>query len=141
MQVQNGSRVKVHYTGKLDDGSVFDTSLQEGREPLEFTIGEGKMIPGFENGLLGMEIGEKKTIAMSPGDAYGETRDDLLFEVPISNVPPNVEVGATLQAEFEPGVTVIFTVTDIKNDTVVLDGNHHLAGKNLTFEVEVVEFN
>lgn len=141
MQVQNGSRVKVHYTGKLDDGSVFDTSLQEGREPLEFTIGEGKMIPGFENGLLGMEIGEKKTIAMSPGDAYGETRDDLLFEVPISNVPPNVEVGATLQAEFEQGVPVIFTVTDIKNDTVVLDGNHPLAGKNLTFEVEVVEFN
>lgn len=141
MQVQNGSRVKVHYTGKLDDGSVFDTSLQEGREPLEFTIGEGKMIPGFENGLLGMEIGEKKTIAMSPGDAYGETRDDLLFEVPISNVPPNVEVGATLQAEFEQGVPVIFTVTDIKNDTVVLDGNHPLAGKNLTFEVEVVESN
>ncbi len=141
MQVQNGSRVKVHYTGKLDDGSVFDTSLQEGREPLEFTIGEGKMIPGFENGLLGMEIGEKKTIAMSPGDAYGETRDDLLFEVPISNVPPNVKVGATLQAEFEQGVPVIFTVTDIKNDTVVLDGNHPLAGKNLTFEVEVVESN
>ena len=135
MQVQNGSRVKVHHTGKLDDGSVFDTSLQEGREPLEFTIGEGKMIPGFENGLLGMEIGEKKTIAMSPGDAYGETRDDLLFEVPISNVPPNVEVGATLEAEFEQGVPVIFTVTDIKNDTVVLDGNHPLAGKNLTSSV------
>jgi FKBP-type peptidyl-prolyl cis-trans isomerase 2 len=141
MQVQNGSRVKVHYTGKLDDGSVFDTSLQEGRDPLEFTIGEGRMIPGFENGLLGMEIGDKKTISMVPGDAYGELRDDLLFEVPISNVPPNVELGATLQAELEEGVPVIFTVIDIKNDTVVLDGNHPLAGKNLTFEVEVVESN
>lgn len=141
MQVQNGSRVKVHYTGKLDDGSVFDTSLQEGRDPLEFTIGEGMMIPGFENGLLGMEIGDKKTISMVPGDAYGELRDDLLFEVPISNVPPNVELGATLQAELEEGKPVIFTVIDIKNDTVVLDGNHPLAGKNLTFEVEVVESN
>lgn len=139
MQIQNGSRVKIHYIGKLDDGTVFDTSLQEGRQPLEFTIGEGKMIPGFENGLLGMEIGEKKTISMSPSDAYGETRDDLLFEVPMTNVPPNVEIGATLQAEFQDGNPVIFTVTEIKHDTVVLDGNHPLAGKNLTFDIEVVE--
>ena len=139
MQIQNGSRVKVHYTGKFEDGSVFDTSLQEGRQPLEFTIGEGRMIPGFESGLIGMEIGEKKTITMTPNDAYGETRDDLLFEVPISNVPPNVEVGATLQAELQDGKPFMFTVTEIKHDTVVLDGNHPLAGKNLTFDIEVVE--
>lgn len=139
MQIQNGSRVKVHYTGKFEDGSVFDTSLQEGRQPLEFTIGEGRMIPGFESGLIGMEIGEKKTITMTPNDAYGETRDDLLFEVPISNVPPNVEVGATLQAELQDGKPFMFTVTEIKHDTVILDGNHPLAGKNLTFDIEVVE--
>ncbi len=141
MQIQNGSRVKIHYTGKLDNGEIFDSSMQEGREPLEFTVGEGQMIPGFENGLIGMILGEKKTITMEADSAYGEVRDDLLFEVPLTNVPPGVEVGATLQAEFEQGVPVIFTVTEIKLDTVVLDGNHPLAGKNLTFDVEVVELN
>lgn len=141
MQIQNGSRVKIHYTGKLDNGEIFDSSMQEGREPLEFTVGEGQMIPGFENGLVGMILGEKKTITMEAESAYGEVRDDLLFEVPLTNVPPGVEVGATLQAEFEQGVPVVFTVTEIKLDTVVLDGNHPLAGKNLTFDVEVVELN
>jgi FKBP-type peptidyl-prolyl cis-trans isomerase 2 len=141
MQIQNGSRVKIHYTGKLDNGEIFDSSMQEGREPLEFTVGEGQMIPGFENGLIGMILGEKKTITMEAESAYGEVRDDLLFEVPLTNVPPGVEVGATLQAEFEQGVPVVFTVTEIKLDTVVLDGNHPLAGKNLTFDVEVVELN
>jgi FKBP-type peptidyl-prolyl cis-trans isomerase 2 len=141
MQIQNGSRVKIHYTGKLDNGEIFDSSMQEGREPLEFTVGEGQMIPGFESGLIGMILGEKKTITMEAESAYGEVRDDLLFEVPLTNVPPGVEVGATLQAEFEQGVPVVFTVTEIKLDTVVLDGNHPLAGKNLTFDVEVVELN
>ena len=139
MQIQNGSKVKIHYTGKLENGEVFDTSYQDGREPLEFVIGEGQVIQGFESGLLGMQLGEKKTIQMVSENAYGPVRDDLLFEVPITNVPENVQVGNTLQAEFENGAPVIFTVTEIKIDTVILDGNHPLAGKDLTFDVEVVE--
>ncbi len=139
MEVQNGSKVKIHYTGKLENGEVFDSSLEEGRDPLEFVIGEGQLIKGFENGVLGMKLGEKKTIEMTAEDAYGPVREDLLFEVPITNVPPTVQVGNTLQAEFEKGNPVLFTVTDIKIDTVILDGNHPLAGKNLTFDVEVIE--
>lgn len=139
MEIQNGSKVKIHYTGRLESGEIFDTSLQDGRVPLEFVVGEGQMIPGFETGILGMQLGEKKTINMTPELAYGEIREDLQFEVPITNVPPSVQIGQTLQAEFEAGVPVLFTVTDIKLDTVVLDGNHPLAGKNLEFDVEVIE--
>jgi FKBP-type peptidyl-prolyl cis-trans isomerase 2 len=139
MQVQNGNKVKIHYTGKLADGQIFDTSLQEGRDPLEFTVGQGMMIPGFESGVMGMSVGEKKTITMASDDAYGPTREDLLFEVPITNVPPAVKVGDTLRAEVENGMMSLFTVTEVKIDTVVLDGNHPLAGKDLTFDVEVLE--
>ena len=139
MEVQNGSKVKIHYTGRLDNGEIFDSSLQDGREPLEFVVGEGKMIRGFENGVMGMQLGEKKTISMDSDDAYGAVREDLLFEVPITNVPPTVQIGNTLQAEFENGIPVLFTVTDIKIDTVVLDGNHPLAGKSLTFDIELVD--
>jgi len=139
MQVQNGNKVKIHYTGKLEDGQVFDTSLQEGRDPLEFTVGQGMMIPGFESGVIGMSVGEKKTITMGSDDAYGPTREDLLFEVPITNVPPAVKVGDTLRAEVENGMMSLFTVTEVKIETVVLDGNHPLAGKDLTFDVELLE--
>lgn len=139
MQIQNGSRVRIHYTGKFDDGEVFDSSLSDGREPLEFVIGEGQMITGFETGVVGMQVGEKKTISMTSEDAYGPVREDLLFEVPITNVPQSVQVGNTLQAEFENSGPVLFVVSEVKFDTVVLDGNHPLAGKNLTFDVEVVE--
>jgi FKBP-type peptidyl-prolyl cis-trans isomerase 2 len=139
MQVQNGNKVKIHYTGKLADGQIFDTSLQEGRDPLEFTVGQGMMIPGFESGVMGMSVGEKKTITMASDDAYGPTREDLLFEVPITNVPPAVKVGDTLRAEVENGMMSLFTVTEVKIDTVVLDGNHPLAGKDLTFDVELLD--
>jgi FKBP-type peptidyl-prolyl cis-trans isomerase 2 len=139
MQVQNGNKVKIHYTGKLADGQVFDTSLQDGRDPLEFTVGQGMMIPGFETGVMGMEVGEKRTITMASDDAYGPTRDDLMFEVPITNVPPEVKVGDTLRAEVENGMMSLFTVTEVKIETVVLDGNHPLAGKDLTFDVELLE--
>lgn len=139
MEIQNGSKVKIHYTGRLENGEVFDTSLQDGREALEFVVGSGQMIPGFETGILGMQLGETKKITMSPESAYGEVREDLQFEVPITNVPPTVQIGQTLQAEFEEGVPVLFTVTDIKLDSVVLDGNHPLAGKNLEFDIEVIE--
>lgn len=139
MQVQNGNKVRIHYTGRLQDGKVFDTSLQEGREPLEFVVGQGTMIQGFESGVMGMEVGEKKTISIACDEAYGPLRDDLLFEVPIANVPPSVKVGDTLKAEVDNGMTSLFTVTELKIDTVVLDGNHPLAGKDLTFDLELIE--
>lgn len=139
MQVQNGNKVKIHYTGKFTDGQVFDTSLQEGREPLEFVVGQGSMIQGFESGVMGMQVGEKRTISIAADDAYGQVRDDLLFEVPITNVPPAVKVGDTLKAEVEEGMQSLFMVTEVKLDTVVLDGNHPLAGKELTFDIELLE--
>jgi FKBP-type peptidyl-prolyl cis-trans isomerase 2 len=139
MQIQQGSKVKVHYTGKLETGEIFDTSYQDGREPLEFVVGQGQMIQGFETGIIGMQVGEKRTISMLSENAYGPVRDDLLFEVPMTNVPEGVQIGNTLQAEFDNGAPVIFTVTDIKLDTVILDGNHPLAGKNLTFDIELVD--
>lgn len=139
MQVQNGNRVRIHYTGRLPDGNVFDSSLQEGREPLDFVVGQGMMIQGFETGVIGMEVGEKRTISMASDDAYGPVRDDLLFEVPVSNVPPSVKVGDTLRAEVENGMMSLFTVTELRLDTVILDGNHPLAGKDLTFDVELID--
>jgi len=139
MQVQNGNKVKIHYTGKFTDGQVFDSSLQDGREPLEFVVGQGSMIQGFESGVMGMQVGEKRTISIAAEDAYGQVRDDLLFEVPITNVPPAVKVGDTLKAEVEEGMQSLFMVTEVKLDTVVLDGNHPLAGRELTFDIELLE--
>ncbi len=138
MQVQNGSKVSIHYTGKLSDGQVFDTSVQEGRVPLEFVVGEGSMIEGFERGVLGMEVGDTRTITMASDDAYGPVRDDLMFEVPITNVPTTVKVGDALRAEVDNGMMSLFTVTEVKIDTVVLDGNHPLAGKDLTFDIQLL---
>jgi len=134
--IEKGSKVKVHYTGKLEDNNVFDTSVN--KEPLEFTVGEGMLIPGFENGVLGMKTGDKKTIELSVEEAYGERRDDLINEIPKTNLPENVEVGQMLQAETEQGpITVV--VTDINEETAKIDANHPLAGRKLFFDLEIVE--
>ena len=136
MKIENGKKVKVHYTGKNVTGEVFDTS--EGREPLSFTVGEGMMIKGFENGLMGMETGEKKTIEIEPGDAYGETREDLFTEVDKNQLPEGTTEGQTLQAMTEQG-PINVTVKELKEDVAVLDMNHPLAGKTLVFDLEIVE--
>tara|TARA_Y100000389_G_C17428178_1_gene500873 strand:+ start:543 stop:959 length:417 start_codon:yes stop_codon:yes gene_type:complete len=136
MKIENGKKVKVHYTGKNVTGEVFDTS--EGREPLSFTVGEGMMIKGFENGLMGMETGEKKTIELEPGEAYGETREDLFTEVDKKQLPEGTTEGQTLQAMTEQG-PINVTVKEFKEDVAVLDMNHPLAGKKLVFDLEVVE--
>jgi len=134
--IEKGSKVKVHYTGKLEDNNVFDTSVN--KEPLEFTVGEGMLIPGFENGVLGMKTGDKKTIELSVEEAYGERRDDLINEIPKNNLPENVEVGQMLQAETEQGpITVV--VTDINEETAKIDANHPLAGRKIFFDLEIVE--
>jgi FKBP-type peptidyl-prolyl cis-trans isomerase 2 len=136
MKIENGKKVKVHYTGKHVDGEVFDTS--EGREPLSFTIGEGMMIKGFEEGLMGMETGEKKTVEIEPSEAYGEAREDLFTEVEKAKLPEDVSEGQMLQAMTEQG-PINVTVTELKEDVAVLDMNHPLAGKKLVFDLEVVE--
>lgn len=135
---KQGDTVQVHYTGKLEDGTVFDSS--EGREPLEFTIGSGQVIPGFEEAALGMEVGETKQARLEVGEAYGERREDLVLEVPREQLPDEVDVdlGTPLQLQQPDGRAVPVTVTDLDDETVTLDANHPLSGKELNFELTLV---
>jgi FKBP-type peptidyl-prolyl cis-trans isomerase 2 len=136
-KVETTSKVKVHYTGKLEDGTIFDTSLTEGREALEVQLGEGQLIKGFEAGLIDMSEGEKKTIELSVEDAYGEPRPEFINEIPKSNVPEGVQEGENLQG-MGPQGPVNVKVTAVNEETVTLDANHPLAGKKLIFELELV---
>jgi FKBP-type peptidyl-prolyl cis-trans isomerase 2 len=136
-QITNGSSVSVNYTGRLEDGTIFDTSLHEGRTPLTATLGQGQLIPGFENGLMGMSVGEKKTIEINPSDAYGEVNPQMMSEVPLTQVPSGVKVGDQLQGQNQYG-PVNVVVKEVKDDSVILDMNHPLAGKKLIFDLEVV---
>ena len=140
MQVaEKNDTVKVHYVGQLKDGTVFDSS--EGREPLSFTIGENQVIPGFESGVIGMKESEKKKLHIPADDAYGQVTDDLVYEVNRDQVPAdiNLEVGLPLQLRSNEGQSLNVVVTNLTDDKVTLDGNHPLAGKDLTFEVTMVE--
>ena len=137
-KVETNSTVILNYTGKLEDGSVFDSSLVEGREPLKATLGKNELIGGFENGLVGMSIGEKKTVEIDPENAYGEILDHLIQEVDKTQMPGDVEVGTALQAQTQMG-PVNFVVKEVKEGTVILDANHPLAGKKLIFDLEVLE--
>jgi FKBP-type peptidyl-prolyl cis-trans isomerase SlpA len=139
-KIKNGDNVSVHYTGKLEDGSVFDTSLAEGREPLTVTLGQGQLIPGFENGLIDMTAGEMKTIEIEPENAYGDINPQMVSEVSLTQVPEGVKAGDMLQGQNQFG-PVSVVVTEIKESTVVLDMNHPLAGKKLIFDLEVVSVN
>ena len=138
-QVKDGDVVRVHYTGKLTNGEQFDSST--GREPLEFTVGGGQMIKGFDDAMPGMTVGEKKTINIQPEDAYGHKNEDAVIEFPRTNVPPDMplEVGMQLQLRDEEGHPVPVTIAEVKDDTVLLDANHMLAGKELIFEIELLE--
>jgi len=135
--IENGKIVAVHYTGKLNDGVTFDSS--EGREPLKFQVGSGQIIPGFENAKLGKNVGDKVTIDISPDEAYGQVREDLIVKVGLDQMPGEVQVGQTLQAQAENGQSVNVIVTEVNEDHVIIDGNHPLAGRQLTFDIEVVE--
>jgi FKBP-type peptidyl-prolyl cis-trans isomerase SlpA len=139
-QIKEGASVSVNYTGRLEDGTIFDTSIQEGREPLTATLGQGQLIPGFENGLIGMLVGEKKTVEIDPEQAYGEINPELVSEVPLDRVPEGVKVGDQLQGQNQYG-PVNVVVREVKEDVVVLDMNHPLAGKKLIFDLEVVSVN
>jgi FKBP-type peptidyl-prolyl cis-trans isomerase 2 len=138
--VQNGDSVKVNYTGRLEDVSVFDSSLTEGREPLNVTLGQGQLIKGFENGLVDMTEGEKKTIEIEPSDAYGEINEMLVTEVNKTQVPEGIEVGQMLQG-MGPMGPINVTVVEVSESTVKVDANHPLAGKKLIFDLEVVSVN
>lgn len=137
-KIQNGDTVKVNYTGKFEDGSVFDSSMVEGRQPLTVTLGQGQLIPGFERGLIDMSIGESKTIEIEPTDAYGDVNEDMCQEVEKTMLPEDIYEGMMLQASGPQGVFNV-VVKEIKETTAILDANHPLAGKKLFFDLEVVE--
>lgn len=134
--IQMGNVVSVHYTGKLTDGEMFDSS--EGREPLTFQMGSGQIIPGFETALVGKNVGDKVTINIQPDDAYGQVREDLIVKVEKSQMPGEVYEGMSLQAQAEDGQAINVTVKEVYADHVMIDGNHPLAGKELVFDIEVV---
>lgn len=133
-----GDTVRVHYTGTLDDGTVFDSS--EGRDPLEFTIGTNTVIPGFESAVVGLKVGESTRVVIGPEDAYGPRLDGKVVVVERSRLPdePEPEPGMVLQAQGPEG-TVLLTIADVEDDQVTLDGNHPLAGQQLTFKIELAE--
>lgn len=136
-KIKNGDSVKVNYTGKLENGTIFDSSMVEGREPLSVVIGEKKLIKGFESALIDMSIGEKKTIEIEPSEGYGEINEMLVSEVPKTNVPEGVKEGEMLQGMTQLG-PVSVRVVEVKEESVILDANHPLAGKKLVFDLEVV---
>ncbi|QGY40133.1 peptidylprolyl isomerase [Pseudodesulfovibrio cashew] len=140
MTAQQGSTVKVHYTGTLkEDGSRFDSS--EGRDPLEFKLGEGMVIAGFEKAVIGKSVGDKVTTEIPPAEGYGDPNPQLVFQVRRNQIPPNVELqeGVMLELRTEDGQPAYVRVTEFDEETVTLDGNHPLAGKTLVFDIEVVE--
>jgi len=137
--VQVGDTVKVHYTGKLDDGTEFDSSA--GRDPLQFTVGEGQVIPGFEEAVIGMKLGESKTVKIPADKAYGPYDKEKVGIIDRSQFPADVEleVGQKLTVRPPSGEMITATVIDVSETSVTVDANHHLAGKDLIFEIELVE--
>lgn len=139
VQAKSGDTVKIHYTGKLDDGTVFDSSIN--RDPLEFTLDQGQVIPGFEQAVVGMSPGESKTQKIPVDQAYGPYREDMVIQVSKEMLPPDLqpEVGQQLQVQQPTGQAIPVIVTDVSNGQVTLDANHPLAGENLTFDIQLVE--
>ena len=139
MAATNGDTVRVHYTGTLDDGTQFDSS--EGREPLEFTLGSGQVIPGFDAGVTGMEPGDTKTIQIPADEAYGPRRDEMMLSVSPDQFPEGMDpqVGQQLQLQQPDGQAVVVRVAEVTDDGVTLDANHPLAGEDLTFELTLDE--
>lgn len=138
-KVKDGDTVKVHYTGKLKDGTIFDSSVA--REPLMFQMGAGQLIQGFEQAVMGMEPGDSKTINLAPDEAYGPYLDDLIQEIGCEELPQGFqpETGMVLQFRQPDGQTTLATVIEVSESKMKIDGNHPLAGKDLTFEIELVE--
>jgi peptidylprolyl isomerase len=138
-QAKDGDKVTVHYTGKLSDGTVFDST--EGEEPLVFTLGELDFIDGFVDGILGMSVGEKKTVTLSPEQAYGDRSEEMVMDLPREGFPPDldIEIGFELEVTDENDESMLVTVVNIDDQNVTLDGNPPLAGKTLTFDLELLK--
>ena len=138
-QVKSGDTVKVHYHGRSTDGTTFDSSA--GREPLQFEVGSGMVIPGFDNGVMGMQVGDKKTIQIPVEEAYGPKNPDMIVAFPVSEFPEDMdlEIGMRLNMTNSEGHVIPVVVTEIGEENVMLDANHPLAGENLTFDIELVE--
>ncbi|MEM6525050.1 MAG: peptidylprolyl isomerase [Bacteroidota bacterium] len=137
--VKKGDKIRVHYTGKLRNGQVFDSS--EGRSPLEFEVGSGMMIAGFDAAVYGMKVGDKKMAEIPANEAYGEVNKEMIVDIDKSQLPPdlNPEIGQQLGMQQPNGQSVPVTVTHIKEDSITIDANHALAGKDLIFEIELVD--
>jgi peptidylprolyl isomerase len=138
-QAQEGDTVRIHYTGTLDNGTQFDSSA--GQEPIEFTLGNKTVIPGFETGVTGMQVGDQKKIHIPADEAYGERNDALVEEVPLQHFPDDMElkVGMHLQAQSPNGENFNVVVTVLSDASATIDGNHPLAGEALNFELELME--
>src|SRR5688500_1139125 len=138
-EAKQGDTVRIHYTGKLDDGTVFDSS--DGREPLEFTVGKQEVIPGFENAVVGMKPGETRTTTIVPDEGYGDYQDDMVFEVERSRLPSDLapDIGTELRVRTPDDNMIPVVIIDVNDDKVTIDANHPLAGRDLTFDIELVE--
>lgn len=138
-KVKNGYRVRVHYTGKFDDGTVFDSSRDA--KPLQFSVGSGEVIPGFDAAVAGMAVGESKTVRIKSSDAYGPHREDMVVSIEKGRLPPEIKpvVGQRLQIDQDGGLKIQAVITGVTDSAVVLDANHPLAGKDLIFDIELVE--
>ena len=137
-QATAGNTVKIHYKGTLEDGSQFDSS--EGRDPLEFQLGSGQVIPGFDKAVEGMTVGESKSVSIEPADAYGERNEQAIQEVPKSALPPDLtpQEGMTLQAQNQNQQPIQLVVTAVGEESITVDANHPLAGKTLNFDISLV---
>jgi FKBP-type peptidyl-prolyl cis-trans isomerase 2 len=142
MKVENGNNVKVHYVGTLDNGEEFDNSYLR-NETLNFTVGIGQMIKGFDNAVLGMEVGEIKNVKLSPDEAYGNIREDAYIPVGKENFPPDFEaiVGEMVQGSTQSGQPIQAVIHEVKENDIILNMNHPLAGEHLNFKIELVELN
>ncbi len=138
-KIKSGDTVRIHYTGRTDDGTEFDSSV--GKEPLEFTVGEGEIIPGLEKGVIDMESGEKKTITVPADEAYGIYNEELRIPVARDLLPPDLDpfIGLELVMNMQDGSTFPVRVVEVQEASITVDANHPLAGEDLTFDVEVVE--
>lgn len=138
-QAKSGDTVKIHYTGTLDDGTQFDSSKD--REPLEFEVGSGQVIPGFDKAVEGMSVGEEKSVNIASDDAYGPHHAQMVQEVPKSALPQGLEpeTGMGLQAQGQDGQPINLLVTEVNEESITVDANHPLAGKDLNFDIELVD--